>query len=117
VKLNRLSASRIDNLIEFRNRLAPTFSVLAPLDVIGPLRMMFVTSIDVDMIAENFSVSFDYGSESPSVAALDVLNDIDSFCILSCSRHASPLTAQSKVALVAGRVKIGNTMDAMEAVD
>jgi len=58
-----------------------------PLDIVCALGMVFVASCDENVITHDLAAFLDDIGEAPPFANFHIFEDINSFCVASCSWH------------------------------
>jgi hypothetical protein len=94
VYLDRLVTCGFDHIRKVPDRLALSFSVLVPLQVVAAFRMVFVTARNEDVVADDLSVSLDDGGELPRLADSNLLENIDPLRVLFGPSHSASLSGE-----------------------
>ena len=83
VQLDGLLPRQIDDLVKARHRLTFPASLLVPLNEVFAFRMTLDPAGDLDLIANNFAVFFECGSEAPDAVQLYLFENVDAVGVLS----------------------------------
>ena len=82
IDLDRLVARGFDTSEKSAYRLALSLSLLIPLQVVPPFRMVFIMARNENVVADDFSVSFKNGREPPNPSDSNLLENIDPFGVV-----------------------------------
>lgn len=90
IYLDRLAACGFENFREVANRLASSLSVLIPLQVVASFRMVLIVAGNENVVADDFAVSFENGSELPRPGDSNLFENIDPFSVAFGASHRLP---------------------------
>jgi len=71
--------------------LALSLSLLVPLQIVPSFRMVFIRARNEDVVADDFSVSFENGREFPNPSDSNLFENIDAFGVLFGPSHGTSL--------------------------